>query len=671
MDVVINSQIQSPLVRTLARTKGKSQSFTHNIADNVAPCSFTKIQLSSQNQGETQLGRNYKLKVPQYGYLRDVILKYTTKERPIDAKVVDIVKPLYTHYYTALEDVRAAGSCLGAGDPDNATALQGGVTVAARTRASDLTWYNMQNILINDSTSNGYASNVIDIQARYDLANVLAPQFQYLIAPAGTITGITGNNGYNGLTGTAVCAVSGSGTPALSVECDSVGQAGVCGPYTQLLKLNGAPAMWSAHLRLYYSIYRLAKQNVNGVDTHPLAKMVWEALLNEPVQIMPMDIYTANGVTGTATVDTVSTGIVTGLTGSLSAITASNVNWKVNCTLPRTVVGISRAGQTYWIPKVPQFRFDANGTIIGVDFVPMHFLHPNDNGDATSDVALISLLSNDSSKTGFNYRQFPFGAAKASVDDWAPWDWQTEAFYYQGIAANVAERIQLSTHNRPIQTIFPQETYARIQSLEPAERRRYLKMMEARVSKSGICKGDATGSAGEKVMYFPAFFSSTENPSLNFDTRFVEQLDIDVMTNSMERVFTASDCVQQQANLYTLTSWLDNIRVFIFNYDWQTGSSTPGPTTTPAATAYVAYAEPASSAIRTDLSKSGVVNDYPTSYGVYTKLTPRSYVLALRSYQTVPQNYIKVEALAYFHNFHDATSQAIRDSNFKVSFINV
>ncbi|MGZ8545894.1 MAG: hypothetical protein ACXWVU_00740, partial [Sulfuricurvum sp.] len=73
MDVTINSQIQSPLVRTLARTKGKSQSFTHNIADNVPPCSFTKIQIGAQNATETQFGRSYKLKSPQYGYLRDVI----------------------------------------------------------------------------------------------------------------------------------------------------------------------------------------------------------------------------------------------------------------------------------------------------------------------------------------------------------------------------------------------------------------------------------------------------------------------------------------------------------------------------------------------------------------------------------------------------------------------
>jgi hypothetical protein len=54
-----------------------------------------------------------------------------------------------------------------------------------------------------------------------------------------------------------------------------------------LLKLNGTPAMWSAHLRLYYGIYQLSKQVTypGGVQTYtyPLAKMVWEALLNEPV----------------------------------------------------------------------------------------------------------------------------------------------------------------------------------------------------------------------------------------------------------------------------------------------------------------------------------------------------------------------------------------------------
>lgn len=667
MDVVINSQIQSPLVRTLARTKGKSQSFTHNIADNVAPCSFTKIQLTSQNQGETQFGRNYKLKIPQYGYLRDVILKYTTQENTIDAKVIEVVKPLYTHYYTALEDIRAAGSYSNAGDPDNNTALSNGVTVGTRTRASDLTWYNLQNVLRQDTTNNGYGSNVLDLTSQTEVGSILAPQFPQLVMPTGTITGVGGTNGYNGLTGTNVCAVSGSTAPVLGVECDSVGQAGAAGPYTQLLKLNGTPAMWSAHLRLYYGIYQLSKQVTypGGVQTYtyPLARMVWDALLNEPIQSMPMDLYSAEGVTAAAVIGT--DGIVTSTTGNLAAATASNTVWKITCTLPRTVVGISRAGQTFWIPKLPQFRFDANGSVIGVDFVPLHLLHPNDNGDAIADIAIISKLSSDATKSSLNYRQFPFGAAKAAVDDWAPWDWQTESFYYQGIAANVAERVQLSTHNRPIQTIFPQETYARIQQFQPAERQRYLKMMQSRITTSGKATGDSNGKAGEKSMYFPLFLASTENPSLNFDTRFVEQLDIDVMTNSLDKVFTASDVIQQKSTLWTITQWIDYIRSNVFDFNWKSAGGVLQPLNAATTGTYTVYSDPAAVIVRNDLSAPGALNDKPASYAVYNAVTPRSFVLSLRSFQTVPRNYIKVEALCYFHNFHDSTSQAIRDSNFK------
>ena len=111
--------------------------------------------------------------------------------------------------------------------------------------------------------------------------------------------------------------------------------------------------MWSAHLRMYYGIYQLAKQVTypSGVQTYtyPLAKMVWDALLNEPVQSMPMDLYSAEGVTFPATYST-DTATVTATTGTLAAVSASNTVWKITCTLPRTVVGISRAGQTFWIP---------------------------------------------------------------------------------------------------------------------------------------------------------------------------------------------------------------------------------------------------------------------------------------------------------------------------------
>lgn len=665
MDVVINSQIQSPLVRTLARTKGKSQSFTHNIADNVAPCSFSKIQLSAQNQGESQYGRNYKIKIPQYGYLRDVILKFTTRERAIPADIVSIAQSLYKFNYTALEDVRIAGSNLPFANPDATLAgTVNGLAIASR-KISDLTWFNMQNIVTNNSAANGYDTTAYDATSLPDISPYLCPQFDRLLGYSGgsDSTIATGTNGIaSGL------VISGSGTPALTTKGDANGAAdATAGPYTQLLKLNGGPDMWSAINRFYYSIYQLAKQSTltNGVVTwtHPLARMVWDALVNEPVQYVQMPIYSGHGVTAPVTSTNF---VITGTTGNLSALSANNVLYYVNCTLPRTAVAISRGGQTYWVPKIPQLRWDANGTVVGVDFVPLHLLHPNDNGDSESDITLISKLSTDPSKALTNYRQFSIGSGGGRNDDFNTWDWQSESYYYPGLAANVAERIQLSTHNRPIQTIFPQETLARIQMLEPAERSRYMKMMQARVSQSG-----KPGSvAGEKCMYLPLFLSSTENPSLNYDTRFVEQLDIDVITNALDKIFVSSDVsTGSPTTPTTLKTWLDTIRNIIFNFDWAntaSGTTTYGPQTTrPGSGSFVAYTTPVSDALRKDLIQNSAIDVFPTSYGTYQALTVRSYVLALRNFQSVPDNFIKVEALTYFHNFHDATAQAIRDSNFK------
>lgn len=665
MDVVINSQIQSPLVRTLARTKGKSQSFTHNIADNVAPCSFSKIQLSSQNQGESQYGRNYKIKIPQYGYLRDVILKFTTRERAIPADVVSIAQSLYKFNYTALEDIRIAGSNLPFANPDvSINSAVAGLTISGR-KISDLTWYNMQNIVTNNSGASGYGSSVYDAISLPDIAPYLCPQFDRLLGITGG-TDVTIATGTNGIASGLV--VSGSGTYALTTKGDANGQwDATAGPYTQVLKLNGGPDMWSALNRLYYSIYQLAKQSTitNGVVTwtHPLARMVWDALVNEPVQYVQMPIYSGHGITAPVTSTNF---VVTGTTGTLSALSSNNVLYYVNCTLPRTAVAISRGGQTYWIPKIPQLRWDANGTVVGVDFVPLHLLHPNDNGDSESDIALISKLSTDPSKALTNYRQFSIGSGGGRNDDFNTWDWQSESYYYPGLAANVAERIQLSTHNRPIQTIFPQETLARIQMLEPAERSRYMKMMQARVSQSG-----KPGSvAGEKCMYLPLFLSSTENPSLNFDTRFVEQLDIDVITNALDKIFVSSDVSTGSPTVpSTLKTWIDNIRNIIFNFDWANtvgGTTTYGPQTArPGDGSFVVYTTPASNTLRGELIQNSAIDGFPTSYGAYQALTVRSYVLALRNFQSVPDNFIKVEALTYFHNFHDATAQAIRDSNFK------
>jgi len=667
MDVVINSQIQSPLVRTLARTKGKSQSFTHNIADNVAPCSFSKIQLASQNQGETQYGRNYKIKIPQYGYLRDVILKFTTQERSIDAKVIETVQPLYKTWYTALEDVRVAGTLLAVANPAISTAGVDSDTAAARTSSCDITWFNAQNLL--RGSGNGYDSNDLDEVSIVDIAPYLVPQFEKLVSAVGTLTTVqNGNNGFTNM------VTNGDGAPALVTAASSIPATTEAGPYTQLLKLNGTPAMWSAHFRLYFNIYKLASKstldgNGNVVWTYPLAKMVWDALVNEPVQYVSAPLVSGHGVTTPATK---TAGVIKATAGTLSTLTASNVAFNVNCTLPRNIVAISRAGQTYWIPKIPQFRWDANGTIVGVDFVPLHLLHPNDNGDSITDITLISKLTASTTNSPFNYRQFSIGSGGGRNDDFNTWDWQSESYYYPGLAANVAERVQLSTHNRPIQTIFPQETFARIQMFEPAERARYLKMMQARVSQSGTCTGDSTGKPGQKVMYLPLFLASTENPSFNFDTRFVEQLDIDVLTNSIDKVFVSSDVSSGTSTLLSLESWFDAIRAAIFAWDWKftvtaTGAVTIGPPVgaAPATGTYTDYVDATSLALRSALSATSAIDKQPDAYAVYASTSVRTFILGLRNFQSVPDNYIKVEALTYFHNFHDATAQAIRDSNFK------
>jgi hypothetical protein len=664
MDVVINSQIQSPLVRTLARTKGKSQSFTHNIADNVAPCSFSKIQLSAQNQGESQYGRNYKIKIPQYGYLRDVILKFTTRERAIPADVVSVAQSLYKFNYTALEDFRIAGSSLNFANPSALTSSAVGGLTIANHGISDLSWYNMQNIVLNNLSTSGYDATVIDLVAAQTVGTYLAPQFDKLLSYSGG-TDVSIATGTNGI---PTVVTTSSGTAALSTKGDATGGAdGSAGPYTQLLKINGGPDMWSAINRLYYSIYELSiQQTTTGAVTtitHPLARMVWDALVNEPVQYVQMPIYSSHGVTAPVTS---ANGVITATDGNLAAPTSSNVMYYVNCTLPRTVVAISRGGQTYWIPKIPQLRWDANGTCVGVDFVPLHLMHPNDNGDSVTDIALISKLSSDPSKATTNYRQFSIGSGGGRNDDFNTWDWQSESYYYPGLVANIPERVQLSTHNRPIQTIFPQETLARIQMLEPAERSRYMKMMQARVSQTG-----KPGSVpGEKCMYFPLFLSSTENPSLNYDTRFVEQLDIDVITNALDKVFVSSDVsTGAQSTLTTLKTWIDSIRSTIFNFDWAntvSGTTTYGPQSTRPGNGSVAvYSTPAATTLRSELIQNSAIDGFPTSYGSYQALSVRSYVLSLRNFQSVPENFIKVEALTYFHNFHDATAQAIRDSNFK------
>ena len=88
MDVVVNSNIQSPLVRTLARTQSKSESFTNHIKDNVPPVSFSKLVLDAEGGSTGGYDRNYKFKIPQYGYWRNSILRFQSNDLPLPANLM-------------------------------------------------------------------------------------------------------------------------------------------------------------------------------------------------------------------------------------------------------------------------------------------------------------------------------------------------------------------------------------------------------------------------------------------------------------------------------------------------------------------------------------------------------------------------------------------------------
>lgn len=649
MDVCINSQIQSPLVRTLAQTQGKSASFTLGLADNVPPCSFSKIEIASQNPGETSYGRSYKLKIPQYGYLRDVILRYTTRESPIQASVASVTQELYKQTYFALDDVQVAGSHV-VGSPATAT--------------PNLSWYNLNNYVVSTSFTGDQRANAA--------CKLLAPQFSQLITAGSSATSL--GSAPNGTT----AVLKGDSTPddnivSLTTTAPSlVGTASAAGPYTQLVRMNGNPALWSSILRFYHSIYQLQaadQAGANFTNTKPflVAKMVWAQLLAEPRETVRMPLYSSANLPA-AYAPVQPNGVITDTAGA--AVTGPPVaaTQLFDCVLPPYMTTVSRGGVLFYIPKMPQLQFDATGTLVGVKFVAMHLLHPNDQADATSQMFLTGRLQTDTNKQGLNYREFAFNPSSTDTE-WKPWDWQTESQYYPGFTANLADRIVLSTHNRPIQTIFPQEVFGRVQRMPAHDRYRYLKMMKPRVSKQGTCGTQA----GEKIMYQPVLLHSTENPSFNLDTRFVEQLDLDVYVNNLTDIYNASDlAVSANAAPLSFATWVEKYRSALFYFEWRHslsgGNTIEGPiargSVTASASGWTISSSNTTATLEAlEISKVATVN--PTAFDAYSVWSPPSYVIGLRTCQNVPADYIKVEALLYYHNFHDATAQAIRDSNFK------
>lgn len=76
MDPVINSLVQSPLVRSMSTVPSKASSFVHGVRDNVPPFSFQKVVVQPwNNPSKTSQDQSHKFRVPQFGTLNRAYLR--------------------------------------------------------------------------------------------------------------------------------------------------------------------------------------------------------------------------------------------------------------------------------------------------------------------------------------------------------------------------------------------------------------------------------------------------------------------------------------------------------------------------------------------------------------------------------------------------------------------
>lgn len=75
MNVTINSQVQSPFVRTLEAVPTLSGSFTHHIPDNTPPVSMTRIVQAAVDTSSIEAAGEKVFNIPQYGYLHKVVAR--------------------------------------------------------------------------------------------------------------------------------------------------------------------------------------------------------------------------------------------------------------------------------------------------------------------------------------------------------------------------------------------------------------------------------------------------------------------------------------------------------------------------------------------------------------------------------------------------------------------
>lgn len=79
MDPVINSLVQSPLVRVMSTVPSKATSFVHGVRDNVPPFSYEKVVVQPWNSPSTTTqAESFRFKIPRRGNLNRAYLRIKT-----------------------------------------------------------------------------------------------------------------------------------------------------------------------------------------------------------------------------------------------------------------------------------------------------------------------------------------------------------------------------------------------------------------------------------------------------------------------------------------------------------------------------------------------------------------------------------------------------------------
>lgn len=436
MDVIINSNIQSPLVRTLARTKGKSESFTQHLKDNVPPVSFSKIELAPEGGSTVNYNQTYKFKIPQYGYLRNFVLRFSNTELPIPTDMFSIIN-------TALDAMPA--------DKKELVGVERTGTGTALPNTANWMWH----AYVPHDEGNNHNGDDND------------PWVQMWLRVAG-------------------------GRDLSDASQTALGAARLC-PFR------------------YRSRNNIIHANQPNYGARELANIGREG-----------PIYAISG-------------------GSLASTTTAG--------------------------------------------------------------------SNQHQKAQFHGERIN-----------STWDWCSQANLSKHLGALFPETITLTTHNRPIQTIYPMESLARIYRMPWDVKKRYLAMIRPHITASPGSTtqertvADAYGTNLSWTCYFPCFFAFFEDTSMNLDTRFVENLEVDVKIRQRADIYDQQDHAGRGITGHTNNN---------DNYDLIGQDD--------------AMSLPFNSTVLRDNDDEDEV--------IGTTFT--------------------LEAIAYYHNFHDTTSQAIRDANYK------